>query len=103
MTIKNYLSARFDSLGFVLNESDLIDMEIWDGDELLTENNKDEIYLKFINFIPSLLLRPPNLREGELSMSRATKDEITAFYSAECEKFGIKNLLLKQRSKIIFY
>lgn len=91
MTIAEYISQKFASLGLVSSEADLMDMGLFNSSENLTVQNKDSVHLAFVKHIPSLLLRPASVSEGGVSISRAQRQDIEAYYSAECKKLGIRN------------
>ena len=100
MTISEYISQKFASLGLVLNEADLVDMGLWEPSKEVTETNKDEVQQAFVLFIPSLLLRPASVTEGGVTISRAQRSDIEAYYSTECKRLGLRNELTP-RAKFI--
>lgn len=89
MTIRSYISDKLASLGLDFKEADLVDMGIFDSEVDLTEDNIVSIRIKFTNWLPSLLIRPSNVSEGGLSISRAQASDIEAFYKSECRRLGI--------------
>ncbi|MFJ1411697.1 DUF6706 family protein [Capnocytophaga canimorsus] len=102
MTKKNYLKQRFASIGIQLTEADLLDMNVQNPDDELQTNQQNDLYIAFVKFIPQILLRPTSISEGGTSISRANKDDITAFYSNECSRLGLKNELSKPKPTIRF-
>ncbi len=108
MTIKDYLKEKFASIGLSLKQSDLWDLDV-NADEELTKDNKTEVYKAFVEFIPSLLLRPKEMSEGGASITRVAKSDIVAFYSNECERLDLKNTLVpkkvekEKKPKVKFY
>lgn len=91
MTKREYISSKFASIGLTLTDADLLDMNIENVDDEITDTYT--IYIKFVQFIPALLLRPTSISEGGTSISRASKADIEAFYSTECKRLGVKNEL----------
>jgi len=100
MTIFEYISQQFTSLGLVLNEADCVNMGIWNFAQELTEVNQPETFESFVVYIPTLLLRPASISEGGVSITRAQKSDIEAYYSIQCKRLGIKDLL-KPRAKFL--
>lgn len=100
MTIFEYISQQFASLGLVLNEADCVNMGLWNHSEQLTESNQPEIYTSFVQYLPSILLRPTSVSEGGVSITRAQKADIEVFYNAECANLGIRNVM-KPRLRFI--
>jgi hypothetical protein len=97
MTKKNYISQRFSSVGLRLTEADLIDLNITDIDADVNSENQNELYALFVSKIPQMLLRPASISEGGISITRANKTDIEAFYSSECNRLGLKNELVKPK------
>ena len=93
MTIKEYISQRFASLGLAFSEVDLVDMGLFSSDEEITETNIDSVRIKFTTWLPSLLTRPQSVSEGGLSISRAQASDIEKFYKSECKKLGINPVI----------
>jgi hypothetical protein len=93
MSIKEYISQKFASLGLVLNEADLVDMGLFNSSENVTESTIESVQTSFVLFIPSLLIRPTSVSEGGVSISRSQKQDIEAYYSLECKRLGLRNEL----------
>lgn len=91
MTKREYISSKFASIGLTLTDADLLDMDVIDADEAVIDVNT--LYVKFIQFIPNLLLRPTAISEGGTSISRATGSDIEKFYSRECKRLGLRDEL----------
>ncbi len=97
MTKREYLTSKLASVGITLTDADLLDMKISDADSEV--NDVDTLYIKFIQFIPNLLLRPKELSEGGTTISRPAKADIVAFYSRECRRLGLNNEMEKDKPK----
>ena len=93
MTIREYISQKYASLGLALSEADLVDMGFMSPDEDVTSLNKESIQKGFVSSIPSLLLRPQSVSEGGVAITRAQKQDIEAYYKAECKKLGLYDSL----------
>lgn len=102
MTKKDYLYQKFASIGLTLTEADIFDIKVANVDDVLTQADQEEIYKAFIGFIPSILLKPTSVSEGNTSISRASKEDIVSFYSAECKRLGIKNEMPVKKPKVRF-
>ncbi|MBS9774947.1 MAG: hypothetical protein KGV59_07335 [Tenacibaculum sp.] len=96
MKAKDYLKQKFASVGLTLTDADLLDLGV-DAETEVT--NSEDLYKKFIQFIPNLLLRPVAISEGGTSISRAKSEDIKAFYSTECKRLGLKNEIKEEESE----
>ena len=96
MTVKDYISQRFQSFGIQLSEAELFDMclnaEVREADELIVDNYR-QVSVAITRFIPSLLLRPASIGESGFSISRAQRGDIESFYNIQCQELGIPNQL----------
>ncbi|GJH39889.1 hypothetical protein RCZ04_04390 [Capnocytophaga sp. HP1101] len=101
MTKKDYFRQRFASLGLSLTEADLLDFNIPDLEGEAKSEEQKKLYIAFIQFIPQILLHPSSISEGGTSISRASKDDIIAFYGNECKRLGLKDELSK-KPRVIF-
>lgn len=93
MTIREYISQKYASLGLVLSEADLVDMGFMSPDDDVTTINKESIQIGFVCSIPGLLLRPQNISEGGVSITRAQKQDIELYYKSECKRLGLNDTL----------
>ncbi len=93
MKAKDFISQKFASVGIQLTDADLLQIGV--GEEKVTTENANEYQKKFIEAIPMMLLRPTSVSEGGTSMSKATRRDIEVFYSSECKRLGIKDILTK--------
>lgn len=88
MTIKDYITSKFQTFGIEMSEADLLD--VWygnTGDELTTEI-KPTIEIGMANFIPQLLLRPQSVSENGFSMS-FNAQSLKDYYSYLCSYYGL--------------
>lgn len=94
MTIKDYITSKFQSFGIELSEADLVDisMAVSLTDEF-TQDNKNDVYLAIVkNVIPQLLLRPKSISESGFSISY-DNDALKNYYAWLCNKLGIEDNL----------
>lgn len=94
MTIKDYITSKFQSFGIELSEADLVDisMAVSLTDDF-TQDNKNDVYLAIVkNVIPQLLLRPKSISESGFSISY-DNDALKNYYSWLCNELGIEDNL----------
>lgn len=104
MTVKEYISSKFQSFGIQLSEADLLDMSLNAKKELDDEVSQDNIVsvsVAMARFIPSLLLRATSIGESGFSMSWNI-DGIKDYYSMLCRQYGLKDKLNDNKPKIRF-
>lgn len=102
MTIKDYISGKFQSFGIQLSEADLLDMSLnakMDVDDDVTADGLDTISVAIARFIPSLLLRATSISESGFSMSWNIQG-IKDYYSLLCRQYGLKDELNDNKPKI---
>ncbi|MGP1540019.1 DUF6706 family protein [Bacteroides pyogenes] len=104
MTVKEYISGKFQSFGIQVSEADLLDMSLNAKKELSDEVNRDAIdaiSVAMARFIPSLLLRATSISESGFSMSWNIQG-IKDYYSLLCKQYGLKDELNDNKPKIRF-
>lgn len=104
MTVKEYISDKFQSFGIQLSEADLLDMSLNAKKELsdeVSQDNIDAISVAMARFIPSLLLRATSISESGFSMSWNIQG-IKDYYSLLCKEYGLKDELNDNKPKIRF-
>ena len=102
MTVKEYISDKFQSFGIQVSEADLLDMSLnanVSPDDEVTSTGA--ISVAIANFIPSLLLRATSISESGFSMSWNTQG-IKDYYSLLCRQYGLKDELNDNKPKIRF-
>lgn len=102
MSIKEYISSKFQSFGIQVSEADLLDMSLNANvviDDDVMSDNVDSISVAIARFIPSLLLRPTSINESGFSMSWNTQG-VKDYYSLLCKKYGLKDELNDNKPKI---
>lgn len=103
MTIKNYITSKFQPFGVNISEADIADVSLSgiDVDSELTLDNRKSVYLSMVKFIiPQLLLRAKSISESGFSVSFDTKD-ILQYYAWLCKELGIKDEL-NQKPTVTF-
>lgn len=100
MTVKEYISSKFQSFGIQVSEADLLDMfltaNVSPDDEVTSTGG---ISVAIAKFIPSLLLRATSISESGFSMSWDI-DGIKDYYSLLCRQYGLKDELNDNKPKI---
>lgn len=103
MTIKDYITSKFQPFGVNLSEADIADIALSgvDVDADLMNDNRKSVYLSIVKFIiPQLLLRAKSISESGFSVSFETKD-ILQYYAWLCKELGIKDEL-NQKPTVTF-
>lgn len=91
MTIKEYITDKFSSLGIQLSSADIFELCLWlDSSQEVTTDNLPAAKLNICKFIPSLLARPTSISEGGMSMSW-DKGAIKDYYTVLCAELGVRN------------
>ena len=102
MSIKEYISSKFQSFGIQVSEADLLDMSLnarVNIEDDVDADVIDNISVAIAQFIPSLLLRPTSINESGFSMSWNTQG-VKDYYSLLCRKYGLKDELNDNKPKI---
>ena len=102
MTVRKYISDKFQSFGIQVSEADLLDMSInakMDVDDDVTADGLDAISVAIARFIPSLLLRATSISESGFSMSWNIQG-IKDYYYLLCKQYGLKDELNDNKPKI---
>ena len=102
MSIKEYISGKFQSFGIQVSEADLLDMSLnarVNIEDDVDADVIDNISIAIARFIPSLLLRPSSINESGFSMSWNTQG-VKDYYSLLCKKYGLKDELNDNKPKI---
>lgn len=102
MSIKEYISSKFQSFGIQVSEADLLDMSLnarVNIEDDVDADVIDNISVAIARFIPSLLLRPTSINESGFSMSWNTQG-VKDYYSLLCKKYGLKDELNDNKPKI---
>jgi len=104
MSIKEYISSKFQSFGIQVSEADLLDMSLnanANVDDDVEPDTIGSISVAMALFIPSLLLRASSISESGFSMSWNIQG-IKDYYSLLCKKYGLKDELNDNKPKIRF-
>lgn len=104
MTIKEYISNKFQSFGIQVSEADLLDMSLnakMDLEEEVSQDGIGSVSVAMARFIPSLLLRATSISESGFSMSWNIEG-IKSYYSMLSRKYGLEDELNDNKPKIRF-
>lgn len=95
MTIREYISGKFQQFGISLSDADFIGMldstDFSEGNEC-TGDSLNVANIAIAEFIPSLLLRATSVSENGFSMSWNIEG-IKEYYSILCSRYGLDNQL----------
>ncbi len=102
MTVKEYISSKFQSFGIQLSEAETLDILLSSDtypDDVVDKCCINRLSVAFVKFIPSLLLRATSVSESGFSMSWNI-DGIKSYYSMLCRQYGMKDELNDNKPKI---
>lgn len=100
MTVKEYITQKFQTFGISLSEADIYDITLGIIGDDVSDNNLGPINVGMINYIPTLLLRATSISESGFSMTWNIQG-IKDYYSMMCKKYGLKDQL-NPKKKITF-
>ena len=95
MTVKDYITQKFQTFGIQLSEADLLDVCLTSkvsGEDEMNQDYHTRVSVAIAKFIPSLLLRATSIGESGFSMSWNIQG-IKDYYSFLCKKHGLKDEL----------
>lgn len=107
MTIKEFITKRYQSFGGVVPEHEVEAVVLageLDPDANLTRETLMIAERAFVQRIPEMLLQPTSVSELGVSISRAGADALRAYYRAKCRELGLENLLdASERPRVTIY
>lgn len=107
MTIKEFITKRYQSFGGVAPEHEIEAVVLageLDPDANLTRETLMIAERAFVQRIPEMLLQPTSVSELGVSISRAGQDALRVYYRAKCRELGLENLLdASERPKVTIY
>ena len=95
MTVKDYISQKFQTFGINLSEADLLEISLSSGisgEDEMDQSNIGLVSVAMAKFIPSLLLRATSISENGFSMSWNTQG-LKEYYSFLCKKYCLEDTL----------
>lgn len=95
MTIKSYITQKFQTFGITLTEADLLDMYLSSGrsgEDEMDQSSAVPVAVAMAKFIPSLLLRASSVSESGFSMSW-DMNGVREYYSFLCKQYGLRDEL----------
>ena len=102
MTVKDYISQKFQTFGINLSEADLLEISLSSmisGEDEITPSNIGLISVSMAEFIPSLLLRATSISENGFSMSWNIQG-VKEYYSLNITLFCVRSTDLKTLCQI---
>jgi len=96
MTIKEYITSKFQTFGVNLSEADLVDISMIVNldDEATGDAIGKALKAMAIHVIPNLLLRAKSISENGFSITW-DNEALLKYYSWLCEHLGINDILNK--------
>ncbi len=92
MSIKEYITTRFQSFNIYVSEADLLDMCLTlDSGAEVSVDNIEQVKLQVCKFIPTILGQP-NISQGGISITRNTEG-LKSYYEALCSELGVTSEL----------
>lgn len=95
MTVKDYISQKFQTFGINLSEADLLEISLSSGisgEDEMDQSNIGLVSVAMAKFIPSLLVRATSISENGFSMSWNTQG-LKEYYSFLCKKYCLEDTL----------
>lgn len=95
MTVKDYISQKFQTFGINMSEADLLEISLSSGisgEDVMDQSNIGLVSVAMAKFIPSLLLRANSISENGFAMSWDAKG-VREYYSFLCKKYGLEDTL----------
>ncbi len=95
MTVKDYITQKFQTFGIQLSEADLLDVCLnskISGEDEMNQDCHSRVTVAIAKFIPSLLLRATSIGESGFSMSWNIEG-IKQYYSFACKQYSLKDEL----------
>ena len=100
MTVKDYITQKFQTFGINLSEADIYDITLNVVGEELSDANAGPVNVGMIEFIPTLLLRATSISESGFSMSWNIQG-IKDYYALMCKTYGLDDKL-NPKKRIVF-
>lgn len=103
MTVKDYITQKFQTSGIQLSEADLLDVCLnskISGEDEMNQDCYSRVSVAIAKFIPSLLLRATSIGESGFSISWNIEG-IKQYYSFLCKQYGLKDEL-SNKPKVTF-
>lgn len=96
MTVREYITQKYQSFGIQISDADILDMLLGTGisenDEITDETVINKVNFGFTKVIPQLLVRATSVSESGFSMSW-NLDGMKAYYGILCRTYGIEDVL----------
>lgn len=108
MTVKDYISQKFQTFGINLSEADLLEISLSSGisgEDEMGPSNIGLVSVAMAGFIPSLLLRANSKSVSENGHSKSQSWDISGikeYYAFLCKKYGLDDELNADKPKVKF-
>lgn len=104
MSVKEYITQRFQSFGITVSEADLLDITLLSGldkEDEVNSDNYSNVSVSVAKFIPTLLLRATSVSESGFSMSWDVEG-LKTYYSYLCKQHGLKDEINTNKPQVKF-
>lgn len=105
MTVKEYISQKFQSFNVNLSDADILDIVesagLDDGDIERNADNKFIVSVAIAKYIPTLLLRATSISESGFSMSWNIQG-IKEYYAYLCKQYGLIDEINTDKPRVRF-
>lgn len=105
MKISDYIKGKYSDMGISISEAGLLSIIVGaelNPEESVSPSNFRDVEIAFIRSIPDIILRPRSISELGVSISRASTDDIIAYYRSQCRKYSIEDEIKETKPKVRF-
>lgn len=105
MKVSDYIKGKYADMGISMSDTGILGVIISSNlnpEESVSSDNFRDIEIAFIKSIPEIILRPQSISELGVSISRASTEDIIAYYRSQCRKYSIKDEIEEKRPTIRF-
>lgn len=104
MTIKEYITQKFQTFGIELSEADILDISLsnsLNAEQEVGTHNHAPVTVAIVKYVPNLLLRASSFTENKLSMTWDING-LKSFYSMKCGEYGLEDTL-SDKPRVTFW
>lgn len=108
MKVSDYIKQTFKDFGIVLSDANLLTILLLtkiSGEDEINSDNIQTVSVSITKFIPTLLLRGNSKSVSENGHSKSQSWDIQGikdYYSLMCKRYGLKDELNTDKSKVTF-
>ena len=104
MTISEFIKEQFEDFGVRLSGASVLEIITKNkltGTDEVSESIIRQVSVALVKYTPKLLAMPTSVQEGGMTISKADRDSILAWYRWQCKELGLKDELTK-RPRVTF-